>query len=207
MEKYEEKELEKEVDAELEKEENMPIWKQIGIFIYETVRLIVFVFLAVLLIRTFIVQPFFVVGESMMPNLENGDYLLVDEISYRFKSPERGDIIVFKFPLNPSENYIKRIIGLPGERVEIGDGKITIINKESPDGLTLSEEYIQKNNNTDGGVSKQLGPDEYFVLGDNRHASSDSRSWGILPRDKIIGRSFIVIFPWDRFHIINNPDY
>jgi len=203
----EDKELEKEIDKELAKEEEMSIWKQIGLFIYETVRLIVIVFLAVLIIRTFIVQPFFVVGDSMKPNLLNGDYLLVDEISYRFRAPARGDIIVFRFPQNPAENYIKRIVALPGERIEIAEGKVKIFNSKHPEGIELEEDYLVEGTSTEGSVNKQLGSDEYFVMGDNRRSSSDSRSWGILPRKNIIGRTFVVIFPWEDFKIVNSPEF
>lgn len=201
------KELEREIDAEFAKEEKMSIWKQIGLFIYETVRLIAIVFLAVLIIRSFLVQPFFVVGESMKPNLENGDYLLVDEISYRLREPARGDIVVFKFPQNPRENYIKRIVGLPGERVEISGGKVKIYNAKHPEGIQLKENYLPPGVSTEGEINKQLGSDEYFVLGDNRTSSSDSRSWGLMPKKNIIGRTFLVIFPWNRFKVISTPEY
>ena len=203
----EEKNLEKEIDEELQKEEKMSIWKQIGLFVYETVRLIIIVFLVVLIIRTFIVQPFFVVGDSMKPNLINGDYLLVDEISYRFGQPGRGDIIVFKFPYNPAENYIKRIVGLPGERIEINGEKITIFNSKHPEGFALSEKYLPEGTTTTGNINTTLGADEYFVLGDNRRASSDSRSWGILPKKNIIGRTFTIIFPWSHFKMVASPKY
>jgi len=211
MDDQKEKELEKKVEAELEKEleeeEQLSFWRRVGLFVFETLRLIVIVFVTVLLIRTFIVQPFFVVGDSMKPNLHNGDYLLVDEISYRFGSPARGDIIVFRFPGNPRENYIKRIIGLPGETVEIKDGQVAISNVKNPGGMEVEEKYLPADLKTAGNVSRTLEKDEFFVLGDNRGASSDSRSWGTVPRGNIIGRTFVVVFPTDHFSWVPKPAY
>jgi len=202
-----EKKIEEELKAELLEEEKLSVWKQIGLFVFETLRLSVIVFVTVLIIRTFVVQPFFVVGDSMKPNLHNGDYLLVDEISYRFSPPKRGDIIVFRFPAYPRENYIKRIIGLPGEKIQIRDGKVTIFNSKNPEGVLLNEEYLAKDLKTTGNVLRTLAEGEYFVLGDNRGASSDSRSWGAVPRANIIGRTFVVVFPIEHFSWVPQPSY
>jgi len=147
----------------------------------------------VLPIRYFLFQPFVVKGASMEPNYHSGDYLIIDEISYRFNEPERGDVIVFKYPYNLSDRYIKRVIGLPGETVEIKEGQIyiskeggvSIINESS----YLPEKFIKEWKNLDDLAPITLKENQYFVLGDNRNASSDSRRWGTLPEENIIGKS------------------
>lgn len=151
------------------------------------------IIVVVIPIRIFIVSPFVVDGESMHPTFKNLDYLIVDEFMYYFKAPARGDVIVFRYPGNPSIFYIKRIIGLPGETVSINHGIVTILN---PDGekLRLSEPYIV---NEDATYTKNvsLSPEEYFVMGDNRPNSSDSRVWGPLPKKDIIGRVDLRLLP------------
>jgi len=147
----------------------------------------------VLPIRYFLFQPFMVRGESMFPNFRNGDYLIVDEISYRFSQPQRGDVIVFKYPKDKSQRFIKRIVGLPGETVEIKDGRVKIINKDNQE-IFLSEIYLPQGVQTVGDVIVRLGPGEYFVLGDNRNYSYDSRVWGALPQENIIGKVFLRVF-------------
>src|SRR3989344_2807854 len=137
-------------------------------------------------IRVFVVSPFIVDGESMHPTFENLDYLIIDEIIYRFKAPSRGDVVVFRYPNNPSIFYIKRIIGLPNETVSINHGKVTVTTVAG-EKLALDERYIV---NEDATYSRdtRLNADEYFVMGDNRPNSSDSRIWGPLPKKNLIGR-------------------
>jgi signal peptidase I len=159
------------------------------------------------LVRYFIVQPFFVEGASMEPNFEDGEYLLVDEISYYFKTANRGEVVVFHYPLDTSKYYIKRIIGLPSETIEIKDGKVFIYNDEKPEGFAAGEKYIPAGFITDGNIKKKLGTSEYFVLGDNRPASSDSRRWGVLPKSDIVGRVWLRAWPLDRFDIFKLPSY
>jgi signal peptidase I len=142
----------------------------------------------------------------MEPNFHDGDYLIIDEISYRLRDPQRGEIVVFKYPQNPSQRYIKRIIGLPGETVEIKEGKVIIFNKEGSQVLDESA-YLSPEIFTPGEIRMTLAEDEYFVLGDNRDASSDSRRWGALPRDKIIGRVFLRAWPFVTFAKIEVPEY
>ncbi|MFZ2500664.1 MAG: signal peptidase I [Minisyncoccia bacterium] len=144
-------------------------------------------------VRIFIISPFVVDGESMHPTFKNLDYLIIDEAVYYFKDPARGDVIVFRYPGNPSIFYIKRIIGLPGETVSIDHGNPTITT-ENGKILTLAEPYIV---NEDATYTKKvsLGDGEYFVMGDNRPNSSDSRVWGILPRKNIIGRVDLRLLP------------
>jgi signal peptidase I len=129
----------------------------------------------------------------MLPTFSDGEYLIVDELSYRLHDPKRGDVIIFKYPKDPSKYFIKRIIGLPGEKIAIEGKKIIITNSEHPDGLMLTEPYI--NNGTESHLSVTLGEGEYFVLGDNRSASSDSRVWGSVPKKLIIGRALIRLTP------------
>ena len=174
-------------------------------FFVETIKTLVLAVLVVLPIRYFIFQPFFVQGSSMYPNFEDGDYLIVDETTYRFRDPQRGEVIVFKFPKDGSQLYIKRIIGLPGESVEINAGKITIINESGSQ--TLEEEYIPLDNKTSGDIKVNLAEDEYFVLGDNRMFSSDSRRWGTLPRKNIIGRAYFRAWPFDSLDLFKPPIY
>ena len=177
----------------------------IGTFLQNALFVVV-ALLVVPLIRAFVFQPFLVRGDSMVPNFHNGDYLIVDELSYRFlRDPTRGEVIVFKFPGDTSQKYIKRVIGLPGESVEIKEGKVYISNNGEP-GL-LQEPYLDPQERTDGFVSLLLKDDEYFVMGDNREFSSDSRRWGVLPREDIIGKALIRVFPFKDFAAFAAPTY
>lgn len=147
--------------------------------------------LIVVPIRVFIAQPFVVEGLSMFPTFANGDYLVIDELSYRFESPERGDVIVFRH--SEGVFYIKRIIGLPGETVSIERGQVSVI-KTNGTRLALDESYVI-NEDATYTLQTTLGADQYFVMGDNRPKSSDSRSWGSLEKRDIIGKAFVRLFP------------
>jgi signal peptidase I len=166
-------------------------------FIFETVKFIVISLLIVVPFRYFIAQPFVVSGASMDPTFKNGEYLIVDEISYRFDDPKRGDVIVFKYPENPKKYFIKRIVGLPGESVLIKDGIVTIKRQDIED-LVLTEEYVT--NTSRDNYSRDLKDGEYFVMGDNRPNSLDSRSWGPLSKEMIIGKPFVRLFPITRLN-------
>jgi len=173
----------------------------------DLVKIVLIALAIVLLIRYFLFQPFIVNGQSMEPNYCDHDYLLVDQLSYRFKEPQRGDVIVFYYPEDVRYRHIKRIIGLPGETVVITDDKIEII---SPDGniLTIDEsEYLPFSTAKLGNVELVLPEDGFFVMGDNRGASFDSRRWGYLPKEYIIGRVFLRAFPFQRFELIEAPTY
>ncbi len=155
-----------------------------------------------LVIKTYIAQPFIVRGQSMEENFQDGDYLVVDELSYRFREPNRGEVVVFntRFISSTSrgEFYIKRLIGLPGERVVIDrTGTVRIFSDQFPDGLTLEEPYLSPGTDTfvPEVVDITLGEDEFFVMGDNRDNSSDSRVWGALPLDYIVGKPFVRLYP------------
>lgn len=159
-------------------------------------EIFLFVVLAVLIvlpIRLFLAQPFVVEGESMHPTFLDGDYLIIDELTYRFADPERGDVVVFRYPGNPSVFYIKRVIGLPGESVKIDRGIVTVTQTDGTT-LTLPEEYVVAEDATYT-LARTLGSDEYFVMGDNRPKSSDSRVWGPLPKDHLIGRALVRLLP------------
>ncbi len=180
--------------------------KKYGLVVWEFLKIIIIAAIIVLPIRYFLFQPFIVKGESMVPNFQSGDYLIVDEISYRITSPKRGDVVVLKYPLDTNQRFIKRIIGLPGETIEVKDGKITI----SKDGknMTLDEKkYLPDLKNTDGDKRWVLKENEYFVLGDNRLYSYDSRRWGILPEQDIIGRAVFRLFPISTTSYIPEPTY
>jgi len=159
--------------------------------VIELFRFVLIVLAIVVPIRVFIAQPFIVNGESMLPTLENGDYLIIDEISYQTTDPERGEVIVFRNPTNTKQFLIKRIIGLPGETIEINGSKITIRDGDTV--LQLEEDYINENFSSYG--TWKLNKDEYFAMGDNRQRSLDSRAWGALPKDLIVGKTFLRLFP------------
>ncbi len=170
-------------------------------FVGDTLKLAFISLLIILPLRYYVVQPFFVLGASMEPTFENGDYLIVDEISYRTGDPERGDVVVFKYPYDKKQYYIKRIVGLPGEIVSFKDGRIVIKNKDNPEGFFIEEDYLLNEKETFGGREVKLGVDEYYVLGDNRGASSDSRRWGPLKREFIVGKVFLRVFPFDSISV------
>ena len=175
-------------------------------FIWELVKIAVIALVIVLPIRYFLFQPFIVKGESMSPNFENGDYLIVDEISYRFNQPARGDVVVFYYPKDTTQRFIKRVIGLPGETVSVKDGKVSI-TQTNGQVLQLSEKYLPNGLQTAGDVNLKIGANEYFVMGDNREYSFDSRSWGTVPKNDIIGKAFFRVFPLASLTQITQPSY
>lgn len=176
-------------------------------FVWETIKIIVISLAIIVPIRYYLVQPFFVKGASMEENFHDGDYLLIDEISYRFNTPQRGDVIVFRYPENPSQFFIKRIVGLPGETVEIKGNKVIIYNSVSPQGSVLEEGYLSLNQETIGNFLVKLGDDEYYVLGDNRLQSSDSRRWGGLERNFITGKAFLRLWPLNKISTVGSIKY
>ena len=161
----------------------------------------------VLPIRYFLVQPFYVKGASMEPNFHDSEYLLIDELSYRFREPKRGEVVVIHANGSIKDFYIKRIIGLPGERVVIGGGIVTVSSYGDASSVRLSETYLPEGLLTSGDVSMTLGPDDFFVLGDNRPSSLDSRFIGAIQRSAIVGRAWIRGWPFDRFATFEAPLY
>ncbi len=157
--------------------------------LWEFMKIVVVALVIVLPLRLFVFQPFLVSGSSMEPNFHHGDYLIVDELSYRLRDPQRGDTIILRYPNNPSQRFIKRIVGLPGETVAVKDGKV-LVQKEGEEFVLDESVYLPSSETTPGSMSTTLKENEYFVLGDNRRFSSDSRSWGVLPAKDIVGRVF-----------------
>jgi len=189
----------------------------IGGFLLEIIKVIILAFVIIIPIRVFLFQPFFVQGASMEPNFEDSNYLIVNELGYKktsfsldgknfftvapFKKLQRADVVVFRYPKNPSQFFIKRVIGLPGEKVEIKNGQVIIYNQANPEGVFLDESvYISKNIKTVAGMDDfviSLKEDEYFVMGDNRAYSSDSRVWGPVPSSDIMGKVILRAWPLD----------
>ncbi|MEY3783995.1 MAG: hypothetical protein RLZZ230_317 [Candidatus Parcubacteria bacterium] len=160
----------------------------------EIVRFSIIAILIVIPIRMFVAQPFIVSGASMENTFHTGEYLIVDQVSYNFETPARGDVIVFRYPRDPSKFFIKRVIGLPGETISIEQSKVTIKNTEHTDGFQLTEPYV-KSMAPAPKLTEVLGDREYFVMGDNRDQSSDSRAWGVLQEGGIVGRALVRLFP------------
>ena len=181
--------------------------KKILSFLWEISKIIIIALLIVVPIRYFLFQPFIVRGASMEPSFHSGDYLIIDEISYRFRQPQRGEVIVFKYPHAPSQRYIKRIVGLPGEIIEIKEGQI-FISQDGKEFQPLNElAYLYDSPLTSGNLDITLNESEYFVLGDNRLFSSDSRHWGAVAENYIVGRALFRAWPPQALAKINAPIY
>lgn len=182
------------IDSKLTKREK--IKKQLKNF-WDLIGFAIIALIVVIPIRMWVIQPFVVSGESMYPTFHNGEYLIIDEISYILGEPKRGDVVVFRYPKDPSRFFIKRIIGMPNERIVIKNGEVTVFNKENPDGLKINEPYIKEEfSTTSTDITEE---NEYFVMGDNRNRSSDSRSWGILNEKLMIGRALVRLVPVKSF--------
>lgn len=171
-----------------------------GSSFWELVRYLVIASLIVFPFRMFVAQPYIVSGSSMDPTFENGDYLIVDQLSRRFGEPERESVLIIRYPVDPSKFFIKRLIGFPNERIEIKNGVITIFNEQNPEGFSLDNSYIEHKKQDN--FSIKLKDSEYFVMGDNRANSSDSRVWGPLPAEDIVGRPVLRLFPIKKIGIL-----
>lgn len=146
-----------------------------------------------------VVQNYRVEGPSMMPTLQNHQYILVDKLTYFFGSPHRGDVIVFEYPKDTSEDFVKRIVGVPGDTVQVAaNGQVSV------NGVAINEPYVNDLGNPYGATTVTLQPNQYFVLGDNRGDSSDSRAWGPVPRNDIIGRAELVYWPLNNIHVLTD---
>lgn len=162
--------------------------------ILEVVRYAIIALAIVIPIRVFIAQPFIVSGESMIPTFQDADYLIVDELSYRLRDPRRGEVVIFRYPNDPSRFFIKRIIALPGETIHFKGTTFTVTGPDIQGEINLDEPYISRATFA-GNKSVTLGTDEFFVMGDNRSASSDSRVWGPLPKKDLVGRAYLRLLP------------
>ncbi|MDD5318275.1 MAG: signal peptidase I [Candidatus Pacebacteria bacterium] len=198
------------MNNEIQPEENQDFEKPIKKTVDEPSRWELFRFAIILLaifipLRIFVASPFVVYGSSMEPNFNTGDYLIVDELSYHFHTPNRGDVIVLTPPVSDKKYFIKRVIGLPNETVSVDGDQVYIINADHPKGFELKEPYLAFHKGPQG--TWHLGPDEYFVMGDNRDVSSDSRSWGPLKADKIAGRAFLRLYPFNKISLLPAQGY
>lgn len=180
--------------------------KKVLVFCLDILKIALIALAIVLPIRYFLFQPFIVKGESMSPSFESGDYLIVDEISYRFSEPQRGDVVVFKYPKDESQRFIKRVIGLPGETIVIENGQVSITKIDGTITI-LDEVYLPDDLKTYGDANTSLKSDEYFVMGDNRTYSYDSRSWGVVPEKNIIGKASLRLYPVTEISAILAPAY
>lgn len=160
--------------------------------IVETIALTLIIFLVI----HFAIQSYRVSGTSMVPNLQNNEYVMVNKMAYLFHPPERGDVIVFHFPLDTTKDFIKRVIGLPGDTISYDSTTVTV------DGTVLKEPYISEAANSDG-KTLVVPPNDYFVLGDNRPVSEDSRFWGFVPKDDLVGKAVMVYWPFSSWQLIN----
>lgn len=176
----------------------------LGTFFLEIIKLAILSGITIGLVRYFLFKPFYVRGQSMEPNFYEKDYLIIDELSYRFREPKRGEVVVFKAP-NGNDYYLKRVIGLPGERLKIENNKVIIYNEQNPQGLAIDEIYLE--DQTLGTIMQTLGQDEYFLLGDNRDSSYDSRRFGPISREDLVGRAWLRGWPPTRFGAFDVPNY
>lgn len=180
----------------------------VGLFFLELIKVAIMAGVTIGLIRYFLFKPFYVKGQSMEPTFAEHEYLIIDELTYRFRSPARGDVVVFRAPPSATpekEYYLKRIVGVPGERVKVADSKVIIYNENHPQGAVVEEKYITES--TAGAITVTLGPQEYFVLGDNRDASYDSRRFGAVTGSAIVGRTWFRGWPVGRAGFLAAPEY
>jgi signal peptidase I len=185
-------------------------------FVWETAKVVLLSLVIILPVRYYLIQPFFVKGSSMVPNFHDKEYILVDKWTYRLGAPERGDVIIFRYPDNPKEYFIKRILGLPGETVVAGnDNEVVVYNSRYPEGFTVFErQYLPETNPTYCGTNTTycgtrvtLGEDEYYVMGDNREHSSDSRFFGPVHISYFAGMAWLRLWPLDKISFIPRTDY
>lgn len=183
--------------------------KSFFVFVWDLIKILAIALVIIVPFRTFVAEPFVVSGNSMLPNFYNKDYLVIDRLSYRTSLPERGDVIVLRPPQRQNEFFIKRIVGLPGETVKVFQGQIYILNEKNPQGIRLEEKYLISHMQTLPSITQKLGSAEYYVLGDNRMQSSDSRSWGILPKKNIVGKVWLSLYSQGKFgfKLFKTPSY
>ncbi len=174
--------------------------RKIFIFVWELFKVTVISLAIILPVRYYLIQPFYVRGASMEPNFYNHEYLIIDQISFRFREIKRGEVIVFRYPRNPQEYFIKRVIALPDESIEIKEGDVYIYNDKNPQGVLIEEPYLDEKylSNYSSEERISLSSEEFYVLGDNRSSSMDSRNFGPLNEDFITGRVFLRGLPISR---------
>jgi signal peptidase I len=193
-----------------------PVWMRTLLMLLEIIAIVLIVFY---ILRLFVLNPYTVSGSSMYPTLKDGELLYINILSYKFKEPQRGDIVVLVPPVDVDKKYVKRIIGIPGDKLQItGDGQVIIFNSKHPEGIALREDYLPEKFTTDGYIIDTLSKDEYFIMGDNRTASSDSRgqtanqeegigtNWTV-PRRNIVGKVLVRTAPLSSFSFFHDPEY
>lgn len=178
-------------------------------FIFELIQVAAVSLAIIIPVRYFLIQPFYVKGASMEPSFFDHEYLIIDEVSYRFAEPKRGDIVVFRYPVDPKQFFIKRVIGLPGETVEASEEGIKVYNDQYPNGMTIDESNYLPKETVPSTISRTLNlkSGEYFVMGDNRGSSLDSRFFGAIKRTDIVGKVWLRGWPFDRWKIFDRPVY
>jgi len=180
--------------------------QKLGTFFFEILQTLVFAISIFLFIYLLLLQPHKIKGSSMEPNFHDGEYLLTDKISYRIHTPERGDVIVFKAPPDYVDEFIKRIIGLPGDTVSVKNSKVFVNGKQIEEAYIPAEFHTYAGRFTDEGTVLTVPADEYFVLGDNREHSLDSRNIGFIGKDKITGRAWLIYWPVNKAGVVKNPN-
>lgn len=181
--------------------------------ILDFIETIALAFIIFIVIDAFVAQPHVVVGDSMLPNFHTHERIFTQSVSYHFTPPQRGDVIVFRYPLAPANDFIKRIIGLPGEEIKITNNQIIISNSQHPQGFILNEKYLPPETRTEGkkflaeGKTYKIPSGVYFVLGDHRNNSSDSREWGPVPLKNIVGKVFLRYWPPAVLSLMSGADY
>lgn len=184
-------------------EDDLPFGKQVFVFFWETFKIVVISLAIIIPVRQFLIKPFYVKGASMEPTFHDHEYLIINEIGYRLGDPDRGDTIVFKYPFDTTQYFIKRVIGLPNETIKIANDQVVIYNDANPNGFRLAESYLAPEQKTLGDVEVKLGSDEYFLMGDNRLASLDSRAFGPVKRGYIIGQTLFRGWPLSRIGLVD----
>jgi signal peptidase I len=189
------------------RQHNKLMLRRVGAFFLDVLQIVIFAGAIFLILYLLVMQPHKIDGASMEPNFHDGEYLLTDKVTYRFNEPSRGDVIVFRAPGNSGEDFIKRIIGLPGDQVEIKNSSVYI------NGQKLTESYIPASTTTKGGgflsegVTVSVPTGEFFVLGDNRNHSADSRTFGFIDKTRIVGRAWFLYWPIKNLGVVQKVSY
>lgn len=191
--------------AKMDREPGQSLLRRGWTFVTEVLHVIIISLAIIVPVRYFLIQPFYVKGASMEPNFYDHEYLIIDEFSYRLHEPRRGEIVVFRYPNDPRQYFIKRVIAVPGDRIKVTGGKVTLFNDENPGGEHLDETSYLGVVFTAGDIDLSLGAGEYFLMGDNRAASLDSRIFGPVARSFIVGRVWLRGWPPDKLKIFNEP--
>jgi len=187
--------------------------RSLGTFLLDTLEIITTAFAIFVVLFLFVVQIHEVNGNSMLPNFQDHEYVLTDKLTYKFRNPRRGEVVIFKAPPHPRDEYIKRLIALPGEKIKIKNNQIIIYNQEHPTGFVLNENYLTDEVVTRG--KSEIPPDKivaipeghYLVFGDNRENSSDSRHWGEVKEEYLVGRAVVRIWPPTALGMVEHAEY